>query len=167
MPLKTHNERRRAAASLFFWTANRSMFWAYVVITPVKDQDGRVIGFGKVTRDFTERMKTQSALQKEEIAETRKIEQRLRSSERSLRELSLHLLRTQDQERRRIGRNLHDSLGQSLAVLKMKLDSLSVFCEEPRQLTEDIDQCVHLEDSIVELRTISCLLYPPCWKRWV
>jgi PAS domain S-box-containing protein len=138
-----------------------SMFWANVVITPVRDQDGRVIGFGKVTRDFTERMKTQSALQKE-IAEKRKIEQRLRSSERSLRELSLHLLHTQDEERRRIGRNLHDSLGQSLAVLKMKLDCLSVFCEEPRQRTEDIDQCVHLlEDSIVELRTISYLLYPP------
>ena len=138
-----------------------SMFWANVVITPLRDEAGRVIGFGKVTRDFTERMKTQSALQKE-IAERRKIEQRLRGSEKSLRQLSLHLLRTQDEERRRIGRNLHDSLGQSLAVLKMKLDSLSVFCEEPGQLTEDIGQCVHLvEDSIVELRTLSYLLYPP------
>jgi len=137
-----------------------SMFWANVVITPVWDEDGRVIGFGKVTRDSTE-MKTQSALQKE-IAERRKIEQHLRGSERSLRQLSLHLLRTQDEERRRIGRNLHDSLGQSLAVLKMKLDSLSVLCEEPRQLTEEIGQCAHLvEDSIVELRTISYLLYPP------
>jgi len=115
-----------------------------------------VVGFKKVTRDFTE-----SALQRE-IAEQRKVEQRLRGSEKSLRQLSLYLLHTQDEERRRIGRNLHDSLGQSLAVLKIKLDSLSVLCEKRRQFTEDIGQCVRLvEDSIVELRTISYLLYPP------
>jgi PAS domain S-box-containing protein len=139
-----------------------SIFWANVVITPVKDEAGRVIGFGKVTRDFTERMKTQGALQKE-IVERRKAEQRLRGSEKSLRQLSLHLLRTQDEERRRIGRNLHDSLGQSLAVLKMKLESLNEFGEGPgQQVAEDIAQCIGLvEDSIVELRTISYLLYPP------
>ena len=139
-----------------------SLFWANVVITPVKDEAGRVIGFGKVTRDFTERMKTQSALQKE-IAERRMAERRLRDSERSLRQLSVHLLRTQDEERRRIGRNLHDSLGQLLAVLKMKLDSLmSMPCEAPDQVAEDLGQCVHMiEASIVELRTISYLLYPP------
>ena len=49
---------------------------------------------------------------------------RLQESEKSLRELSLHLLRTQDEERRRIGRELHDSLGQNLSFMKMKLDSL-------------------------------------------
>jgi signal transduction histidine kinase len=49
---------------------------------------------------------------------------RLQESEKSLRELSLHLLRTQDEERRRIGRELHDSLGQNLPYMKMKLDSL-------------------------------------------
>jgi PAS domain S-box-containing protein len=139
-----------------------SLFWANVLITPVKDEAGRVIGFGKVTRDFTERMKTQSAWQSE-IAERRMAEQSLRDSERSLRQLSVHLLRTQDEERRRIGRNLHDSVGQSLAVLKMKLDSLiSVPREGPDQVTEDLDQCVRMvEASIVELRSMAYLLYPP------
>ena len=138
-----------------------SMMWANVIITPVRDEAGRVVGFGRVTRDFSDRKKTQEALQKE-IAERRNAEHRLCESEKCLRELSLHLLRTQDEERRRIGRDLHDSLGQSLAVLKMKLESLVLAPEMPHQLTTDVVQCAALvEDSIREVRTISYLLYPP------
>jgi PAS domain S-box-containing protein len=138
-------------------------FWANVIITAVHDETGKLIGFGKVTRDFTERMQAQKALQKE-IAEKLRAEMRLRESEKSLRDLSLHLLRTQDEERRRIGRDLHDSLGQSLAVLKMKLDSLASLVGKgtDKQAADDVAQCIHLTaDSIKELRTISYLLYPP------
>ena len=41
-----------------------------------------------------------------------------------MRLLSRHLTRLQDEERKRIGRELHDSVGQYLAVLKMNLDSI-------------------------------------------
>ena len=140
-----------------------SRFWANVIITAVHDETGKLIGFGKVTRDFTERMQVQKALQRE-IAEKQRAEMRLRESEKSLRDLSLHLLRTQDEERRRIGRDLHDSLGQSLAVLKMKLDSLVSLVGKRTgdEAADDVAQCIRLtEDSIKELRTISYLLYPP------
>jgi PAS domain S-box-containing protein len=140
-----------------------SRFWANVIITAVHGETGKLIGFAKVTRDFTERMQTQRALQKE-VAERQRAEMRLRESEKSLRDLSLHLLRTQDEERRRIGRDLHDSLGQSLAVLKMKLDSLASVVEKQteKDAADDVAQCIRLtEDSIKELRTISYLLYPP------
>jgi PAS domain S-box-containing protein len=139
-----------------------SRFWANVIITAVRDEAGKLVGFAKVTRDITERMQTQKALQKE-IAERQQVELRLRDSERSLRDLSFHLLRTQDEERRRIGRDLHDSLGQSLAVLKMKLESLaSSIGRREDEAADDVSQCVRLtEDSIKELRTISYLLYPP------
>ena len=93
-----------------------SKFWAVVIITAIRDAAGNLLGFGKVTRDFTDRMLADKALH-----ESRS---RLQESEKSLRELSLHLLRTQDEERRRIGRELHDSLGQTLSFMKMKLDSL-------------------------------------------
>jgi signal transduction histidine kinase len=87
----------------------------------------------------------------------------LEDSEKSLRALSLHLLRTQDEERRRIGRDLHDSLGQYLSVLKMKLDGLHM--EASRKQTNDIDdlaQCTQLtEEAVREVRTIAYLLYPP------
>jgi PAS domain S-box-containing protein len=138
-----------------------SRFWANVTITAVRDDAGKLIGFGKVTRDATERMHAEKALQTE-VAERRQIERRLSDSEQSLRRLSLHLLRTQDEERRRIGRDLHDSLGQYLAVLKMKLDSMCVAGGKQDEAGQDIAECVRLaEDSIKEVRTISYLLYPP------
>ncbi len=139
-----------------------SRFWANVIITAMKDATGTLLGFAKVTRDFTERMQTQWALQKE-VAERRDAQRQLHNSEKSLRQLSLHLLRTQDEERRRIGRDLHDSLGQYLAVLKMKLDSAaSLIGKKADEAAQDVAQCIRLtEDSIKEVRTVSYLLYPP------
>ena len=139
-----------------------SRFWANVIITAVKDASGKLLGFAKITRDFTERMETQRALQRE-VSERQEAQRQLHDSEKSLRQLSLHLLRTQDEERRRIGRDLHDSLGQYLAVLKMKLDSVSsLIGEDEAEISQDIVQCLRLtEDSIKEVRTVSYLLYPP------
>lgn len=132
-----------------------SRFWANVIITALKDPEGKLIGFAKVTRDFTERIQTQRRLE-----ESQRL---LQESEKSLRELSLHLLRTQDEERRRIGRDLHDSLGQYLSVLKMKLDSLrSADAGTTADDRRELAQCSGLaEEAVKEVRTIAYLLYPP------
>jgi PAS domain S-box-containing protein len=125
-----------------------SKFWARVTLTAVKDENGTLVGFGKVTRDLTEQKLTQKALEDSR--------QKLEQSEQSLRNLSLHLLRTQDEERRRIGREIHDSLGQYLSVLKIKLDSMSP------DAAEEIAECANItEECVKEVRTISYLLYPP------
>jgi PAS domain S-box-containing protein len=132
-----------------------SRFWANVIITATKDAHGGVIGFSKVTRDFTERMLVQQSLQDSK--------RKLQDSEQSLRELSFHLLRTQDEERKRIGRDLHDTLGQYLSVLKMKLDCLRSAPSkmQPNDL-EELTHCAQItEDAVKEVRTISYLLYPP------
>jgi signal transduction histidine kinase len=98
-----------------------------------------------------------------EIAERRLAEDKLVASERSLRELSGLLLKMQDDERRHLGRELHDSVGQYLAVLKMglevlKADKSSAGDAEEQQFSE----CLRLVDqSITEVRTMSYLLYPP------
>jgi PAS domain S-box-containing protein len=124
-----------------------SRFWASVVITAVRDDAGELIGFGKVTRDLTTKMIAQTFLEEAQA--------KLSQSEASLRELSRHLLRTQDEERRRIGREIHDSLGQYLAALKLKLDLMS-------PVTSDINDCGALADECIkQVRTISYLLYPP------
>jgi PAS domain S-box-containing protein len=133
-----------------------SKFWANVIISAVREDDGRLVGFTKVTRDTTERM-----LVLKELEESRR---ELRESESALRRLSLHLLRSQEEERRRIGRDLHDSLGQTLSVLKMKLDSFAGSnCSgeiDPRN--QDIADCALLtEECLKEVRTIAYLLYPP------
>jgi signal transduction histidine kinase len=98
-----------------------------------------------------------------EIAERRLAQEKLRASELSLRELSGRLLETQDEERRHLGRELHDTLGQHLVVLKMGLDLM----KSERRPTGDaashlLADCAGLvEQSIKEIRTMSYLLYPP------
>jgi PAS domain S-box-containing protein len=80
-------------------------------------------------------------------------------AENAARSLSGRILTLQDDERRRIARGLHDSLGQYLAALKMQLSLLSMSNgDEPElieQANEIIDRC------ITETRTISHLLHPP------
>jgi signal transduction histidine kinase len=119
-----------------------------------KDASGNLIGFAKVTRDFTERMLVQGAIEESQ--------RQLQDSEKSLLELSRHLLRSQDEQRRCIGRDLHDSLGQYLSVLKMKLDSLVTRANGTGDYANDLKQCGQLtEDAVKEVRTISYLLHPP------
>ena len=133
-----------------------SRFWANVIITALRDEQGRLYGFGKVTRDITERMLAQQAQQD--------AQRKLEESEKSLRELSLHLFRSQEEERRRIGIELHDSLGQNLSFLKMTLDSqLSrMNGERSSAAGQALEECARVaQEAIKEVRTISYLLYPP------
>ena len=77
----------------------------------------------------------------------------------ALRRLSVKLLSVQDEERRRIARELHDSLGQDLTAAKISLDMLaqesdssSAYLQEARIL---------VDRSISDTRTLSHLLHPP------
>jgi PAS domain S-box-containing protein len=139
-----------------------SRFWANVIITALRDDTGSLIGFGKVTRDFTDKLKATEALRRE-VAERTETQRKLNHSERSLRQLSQRLLQTQDEERRRIGRDLHDSVGQYLVGLKMKVDALKSSAEHNhREDAPQLAECAQLtEEAIREVRTISYLLYPP------
>lgn len=84
-----------------------------------------------------------------------------RNAEEALRKLSGRLLGIQDQERRRIARELHDSLGQYLAGLKIALELLGS-SPSPGKNTELLAECRDiLEKSITETRTLSHLLHPP------
>ena len=81
------------------------------------------------------------------------------NAEDALRTLSGRLLGIQDQERRRIARELHDSLGQYLAGLKIAIDMLS-----SRSVQKDpllVESADILGKAIAETRTLSHLLHPP------
>ena len=139
-----------------------SRFWVNALVTALRGESGNLIGFSKITRDVTEKMQQQEALRKE-IAEKEKTQHALAKSEKSLRQLSLSLLRTQDEERKRIGREMHDSLGQYLSVLKIKLGALKI--REKNLSAEGSEELARLstllEECVKEVRTISYLLYPP------
>lgn len=77
----------------------------------------------------------------------------------SLRLLSSDLMRVQDKERRKIARELHDSLGQYLVALKMNLARLEGHSPNDLQVVADSDDLI--ERCLSETRTISHLLHPP------
>jgi signal transduction histidine kinase len=83
-------------------------------------------------------------------------------AEENLRALSGRLLQMQEDERRHIGRELHDSLGQYLSALKMRLESLRTDVRPAGDAAvQELGECIDLaEHSITEVRTASYLLYP-------
>jgi signal transduction histidine kinase len=88
--------------------------------------------------------------------------QERKQAEEMVRKLSGRLLRIQDEERRHIARELHDSLGQLLSGLKMNLDHASSIAPSPGVLRESLETAIELaQDSIDETRTLSYLLHPP------
>jgi two-component system, NarL family, sensor kinase len=87
----------------------------------------------------------------------------LESERQEVQQLSSQLLTAQDEERRRISRELHDSTGQLLAALTMNLARLK---SEQRWSDPDADALIDDTSTIVDemtrhLRTMSYLLHPP------
>ncbi|HUO15291.1 MAG TPA: response regulator [Verrucomicrobiae bacterium] len=87
----------------------------------------------------------------------------LEQERRDVQELSSQLLLAQDQERRRISRELHDSTGQLLAALTMNLARLkSEHAQSSRDTDALIDDTTNIIDEMSrQLRTMSYLLHPP------
>ena len=80
----------------------------------------------------------------------------------NLRDLSARLLQLQDDERRRIARELHDSVGQLLAGLSMNLSAVRSDMERLTKTASTLSDSEGLvQEMSKEVRTISHLLYPP------
>lgn len=128
-----------------------------VNIRPLTNGHGEVVGAINCFFDITERKQSEEALRQSHATLERKVAQRTAA----LRQLSSNLMRIQDDERRRISRELHDSIGQYLTIVKCDLERLAgrEATEKDAQtfaaLLSSIDKC------IAETRTISYLLHPP------
>jgi signal transduction histidine kinase len=89
--------------------------------------------------------------------------QELQDASQELRELSTRILQAQDEERRRIARELHDGAGQLLAAIGMEAYNLT---REGDRLTSSAASSLANIESLVkqmtkDIRTMSHLLYPP------
>jgi len=83
-------------------------------------------------------------------------------TEEDLRRLSHELMRTQDSERRQIARDLHESVGQTVAALKMTLANLDDAHIESGNALAHLQEARGLaEDAIREIRVVSYLMHPP------
>jgi two-component system, NarL family, sensor kinase len=80
----------------------------------------------------------------------------------ALQNFSQRLLKVQDEERRRVARDLHDSTGQTLAALKMGIAVLEERLKQNRCTSDVLSEIAALADqAIQEIRTTSYLLHPP------
>jgi len=98
-------------------------------------------------------------LLREDVRSSRIATEHNRESADSYRALSARIIGLQDAERRKIGRDLHDSIGQSLAALQMNLDQLALASPQGAPLIADSLDLVRR--SAQDVRTISHLLHPP------
>ena len=98
-----------------------------------------------------------------ELTELVETNEALRVTEASLRQLSGRLLQLQDEERRRIARDLHDTTGQKIAALSMSLDRLARLLDSRKpERQEALDESREVVRMIgEEIRTLSYLLHPP------
>ena len=98
-----------------------------------------------------------------ELTELVETNEALRVTESSLRQLSGRLLQLQDEERRRIARDLHDTTGQKIAALSMSLDRVSRLLDTKKpERQEALDESRDIVRTIgEEIRTLSYLLHPP------
>jgi signal transduction histidine kinase len=85
----------------------------------------------------------------------------LEALNRELRTLSSNLIATQDDERRRIARELHDSLGQELSAAKMMTDKIVMLNRSLESKNEAVEISNLIDHAIQQVRSISYLLHPP------
>jgi len=115
--------------------------WWLKSFFPILKQDGVVTQIGAIVQDVTA----------------------LKRAENAIRWLSGRLLRMRDDERRRLARDLHDSLGQILSAIKMNLSYLardtSHLDERGRNAVTESRELI--DSCIKEVRTLSHLLHPP------
>jgi len=132
-----------------------------------RDATGAPIRLVGLDIDVTRRKSAEEALKRAHDELELHVQARtaeLRIAQESLRRLSGRLMQSQDEERRRIARELHDGLGQYLVAVKMNLDVLSMKVPpETRARVGDFlaDAIKQVENAISETRTISHLLHPP------
>jgi PAS domain S-box-containing protein len=145
---------------------------------PLRMADGTVVQLA-VTRDITEQKRSQEGLRRSEerlreLANDLEKEVSIRTQEletrntqvlqrtEQLQELSIRLLRSQDDERRRIARELHDSAGQVITALGMNLAIINQNATENPFLVRAVEESQELVQQLTkEIRTMSYLLHPP------
>ncbi|MGA2920814.1 MAG: PAS domain S-box protein [Candidatus Sulfotelmatobacter sp.] len=150
----------------YYCLADGTLRFARRTLSPVLDDAGNLVMIVATGLDITEQKELREKLEARVKLRTQELEEKnavLLEQAETVRELSGRLLRAQDEERRRIARDLHDSSGQILVAVQLNLTPIE---EEARKMNADfakgIQQSLDLVEQLSkELRTVSYLLHPP------
>lgn len=150
------DKARRDEANENQWALVRkdgSRFPALISSVALRDEEGVISGYLGIAMDITERQRSDDRL-REMAAE---LEEKVRDRTQQVRALAAQLTMTEERERRLLAQDLHDDIGQLLAVIKIKLTSLSA-----RSLRPAVDQVVELVDKAeLSVRSLTMQLSPP------
>lgn len=135
-------------------------------IKPISDEAGNVVLLVQEGRDVTEHMQAQEALRKgrdELEARVRERTAELESANEELRGVPSKLIEAQEEERKRLSSELHDSIGQTLAALKFRTEFILKTLQDgkietARRAIEDLVPTI--QRSIEETRAIYMGLRP-------
>jgi PAS domain S-box-containing protein len=130
--------------------------WFRARAVPIRDRSGNIVRWYGTCSDIHDSKLVEQSIRDNATELEKLVEKRTEE----LRRLSVRLMTAQDQERRRIARDLHDGLGQELAVAKMILDKMLL--QKSSQPQEACAQASSIIDgAIQQVRTMSHLLHPP------
>ena len=141
--------RLRSRDSTYRWFRSRAV--------PIRDPEGQIVKWYGTCSDIHDSKLLEQSIRNNAAELERMVDRRTDE----LRRLSVRLMTMQDQERRRIARDLHDGLGQELAVAKMVLDKMLLHksAKPPEDTWVQASEIV--DRAIQQVRTMSHLLHPP------
>jgi PAS domain S-box-containing protein len=131
--------------------------WFRARAVPLRDPAGHIVKWYGTCSDIHDSKLLEQSIRDNSIELERMVD--LRTTE--LRRLSSRLMTMQDEERRRIAREIHDGLGQELAAAKMILDGILSKDSSPPMQKASVDASELVDRAIKQVRTISHLLHPP------
>lgn len=141
--------RLRGADSQYRWFRARAV--------PVRDTEGNILRWYGTCSDIHDSKVLEQSIRENAIELEKMVENRTAA----LRRLSNRVMTLQDEERRRIAREIHDGLGQELAAAKMILDGILSRDSSPSMQQASFEASQLVDRAIQQVRTISHLLHPP------
>lgn len=158
-------EKGRAADECWYLRKDGSRLYMSGSLFPFRDNNGALIGYVKIARDLTELRRASDELKRAkeetetkvyertaELADANKflqneVDERKRSEAVRF-SLLRQLVTSQEDERRRIARDLHDHLGQQLTALRLKIAALKEGCQDDPDLCGEIERVQNLAAQI-------------------
>jgi PAS domain S-box-containing protein len=146
-------ERGKAADERWYLRKDGTPFWANSILTSLRDEEGQLLGFAKILRESSEQILMEEMLlrsfkevdekvkeQTQELKISNKEAESHHTANRQIKEFLRRVVNSQEEERQRISRDLHDHLGQQMTAMRLRLDALQNHSGDPTTLCQGITE---------------------------